>query len=229
MCFIRILMTWFTTQSFIVRWGCCYSDSFNVSNGVRQGGILSPQFFSIYVEDLSLDLLSINIGCFINRQCMNHLFYADDAVLLAPTVGGLQKLIDVCQRFAVVNDMCFNFKKSKCCAFIPPILGKLHVPEVMLGDKPLRWVVDQKYLGSVIASNCRDDLDISLQTRSIYCRGNILIRKFSACSDAVKVELFKVFMYNMYGNHLWNFLWNFYSNSSLYRPLRIAFNNLDIS
>ena len=220
-CFIRILMNWFTTQSFIVRWGSCYSDSFTVRNGVRQSGIISLYLFSVYVEDLSNELLSIKVGCFINRQCMNHLFYADDAVLLAPTVGGLQKLIDVCQEFAKSNDMCYNYKKSKCCAFIPPILGNLYTPKVSLGDKCLVWVDEHKYLGTVISSNCTDDCDIGRQTQSVFSRGNILIRKFNACSDDVKTELFKSYLYSMYGMHLWNS----FSNSSLYK-LKIAYNDV---
>ena len=40
-----------------VRWGACISDSFKVTNGVRQGGILSPQFFNIYIDSL-IDILN---------------------------------------------------------------------------------------------------------------------------------------------------------------------------
>ena len=36
-----------------VRCGVCISDSFKVSNGVRQGVILSPQVFNIYINGLS--------------------------------------------------------------------------------------------------------------------------------------------------------------------------------
>ena len=39
-----------------VRWGASISDSFNVTNGVRQGDILSRQLFNIYIDGLS-DLL----------------------------------------------------------------------------------------------------------------------------------------------------------------------------
>ena len=41
-----------------VRWSACISDSFNVTNGVRQGGILSPQLFNIYIDGLS-DILKV--------------------------------------------------------------------------------------------------------------------------------------------------------------------------
>ena len=58
---------------------------FKVSNGVRQSGVLSPKFFAIYIDDLSQDLAMCKSGCHINKQCMNHVMYADDICLLAPS------------------------------------------------------------------------------------------------------------------------------------------------
>ena len=39
-------------------WGGTYSTFFCVTNGVRQGSILSPYLFNIYVDDLSVALRS---------------------------------------------------------------------------------------------------------------------------------------------------------------------------
>ena len=36
-----------------IKWGQSTSSFFTVSNGVRQGGILSPRLFAVYVDDLS--------------------------------------------------------------------------------------------------------------------------------------------------------------------------------
>ena len=47
---IRLLLFWYTTQQICIKWGNSLSECFNVSNGVRQGSILSPKLFSIYVE-----------------------------------------------------------------------------------------------------------------------------------------------------------------------------------
>ena len=46
--------------------------------GVRQGGVLSPKLFAIYIDDLSNELALCKSGCYINEQCMNHVIYADD-------------------------------------------------------------------------------------------------------------------------------------------------------
>ena len=105
---IRIIIYWYETQTMCVRWGNLTSGSFNVSNGIRQGGILSPLFFNVYVDDLSVQLNKLNIGCISKDMIINHLMYADDLVLISPSTAGLQQLIDICQRFGVAHDIIFN-------------------------------------------------------------------------------------------------------------------------
>ena len=78
-----------------IRWGKICSTYFNVSNGVRQGGVLSPKMFAIYVDDLSLDQAMCKSGCYIDDQCLNHVMYADDICLLATSAIGLQRMLDV--------------------------------------------------------------------------------------------------------------------------------------
>ena len=92
---------------------------FKVSTGVRQGWVLSPKLFAIYIDDLSQDIALCKSGCFINEQCMNHVMYADDICLLlvAPSAIGLQRLLDVCFDFSKRNDIMFNPIKSICVVF----------------------------------------------------------------------------------------------------------------
>ena len=89
-------------------WGRWISGYFSISNGVRQGGVLSPKLFSVYVDDLSDKLVGSKIGCSINNLYMNHVMYADDICLMAPSPAALQELINVCYDFSVRNDLSFN-------------------------------------------------------------------------------------------------------------------------
>ena len=47
---VRGLAVWYTHQEICIRWGNGYSSPFSVSNGVKQGGILSPILFNVYME-----------------------------------------------------------------------------------------------------------------------------------------------------------------------------------
>ena len=83
------IIFWYTTQTMYVRWNNVISSGFGVSNGVRQGGILSPYLFCVYMDDLSNKLNDIKVGCTIGATLINHIMYADDLVLLSPSAMGL--------------------------------------------------------------------------------------------------------------------------------------------
>ena len=69
------------------------SSFFTISNGVRQGGILSPKLFSVHMDDLSNMLIRSGVGCYIDNICVNHAFYAEDLCLMAPCAITLQDRI----------------------------------------------------------------------------------------------------------------------------------------
>ena len=100
-----------------VKWGTTSSQGFTVSNGVRQGSILSPFLFNVYMDELSTILNQHSIGCFIGGRKINHLMYADDLVLVSPSSRGMQVLLDSCHEFGVSNDIVYNGNKSAtmCC------------------------------------------------------------------------------------------------------------------
>ena len=63
---VRVLLFWYQMQNVCIKRGNSYSHYFTICNGVRQGGILSPRLFALYVNQLTDRLLSYNTGCYIN-------------------------------------------------------------------------------------------------------------------------------------------------------------------
>ena len=137
---IRILSYWHEHQQMCVRWGGTYSTFFSVTNGVRQGSILSPYLFNVYVDDLSVALNACRVGCCVGDVIINHLMYADDLVILAPSVAGLSKLLSICGIFGESNDIMFNQKKSASLYFISKMLKGAHLPNVYLNGVLVKQV-----------------------------------------------------------------------------------------
>ncbi len=77
---VRILSYWYAHQTMQVKWDDCVSTPFQVSNGVRQGSILSPILFNFYMNSLSKELKMCKTGCMVGSTVVNHLMYADDCV-----------------------------------------------------------------------------------------------------------------------------------------------------
>jgi len=61
----EIMKNWLTKCSGIVRWTNCFSSVFNIYAGVRQGGLLSPALFAVYMDKLIARLKASSFGCCI--------------------------------------------------------------------------------------------------------------------------------------------------------------------
>ena len=217
---IRILSYWYSFQCLAVRWGNCISISYTVSNGVRQGGILSPFLFNCYTDEMSCLLTNSNIGCHIEDFCVNHLMYADDLVLLSASVIGLQKLLDICGVYCSEHSLLFNVIKTKCVYFCN-VKPAVTFGSISLNDTIVEVQNRFKYLGHVITADLNDDYDIESQLRCFYGRGNMIVRKFKTCSPTIKVLLFKTFCGTIYCNSLWSTY-----TDKIMKRFQIAYNNM---
>ena len=119
--FLSIIMSWYTGLSCRVKWGDCFSEWFNITAAVRQGGVLSPVLYSIYVDELITKLMALGVGCYIGSLFAAALFYADDMALLSPSIRGLQLLLNVCESYCREWDICLNVKKTKNLYFGKPL------------------------------------------------------------------------------------------------------------
>ncbi len=63
--------------------GCIYGLS--VLNGVKQGGVLSPVLFAVYIDGLLNQLSKSGVGCNMGNKFMGAVAFADDIKLLTPT------------------------------------------------------------------------------------------------------------------------------------------------
>lgn len=90
---------------------------FDIKCGLRQGCILSPLLFNLFINDLSLYLKSFGIGITIGDETVCIMLYADDIVLLAESAADLQLLLDSLKAWCALNEMNVNAAKSNVVHF----------------------------------------------------------------------------------------------------------------
>ena len=101
---VRVIIFVYEEQFAWVKWGSARSDVFSIVNGTRQGSILSPTLFALYVDELLVELRALGIGCHVAGVYMGAVGFCDDLLLIAPTRDGMQVMIKTCKRFAKHNN-----------------------------------------------------------------------------------------------------------------------------
>ena len=200
---VELLEYWYTTQQLFIKWGNTESQCFNMSNGIRQGSILSPYLFNVYVDDLNIKLNETKVGCYVSNRPVNNFSYADDLALIAPSATALNQLLKTCELFARENYIIFSTTKSVCMSILPKCSTVTRLPSIYLENSKLTYVENFNYLGHTINSKFSDDEDIRKETRKLCVQGNTIIRKFKFCNVDAKCCLFKSFCYSVYCSSLW--------------------------
>ena len=186
---VSILFNWYSNSFAAVSWNGILSDQFSVCAGIRQGGILSPVLFSVYLNSLIEKLQISGLGCHIGMLFMGALMYADDLVLLSASVHDLQLMINICVDELDCLDMKINAKKSSCIRF-----GKgfnTECAQVMVDGTPLVWSSSIKYLGIYLKSSVKFAIDIRNCRAGFYKSFNAIYCKLSRDNVDVVISLVK--------------------------------------
>ena len=115
----------------VVKWGSEASREFHVPLGVKQGGINSPDYFSLYLDPLMEILRSKGIGCHIGKLDLASIFFADDICLIVPPLSDFVLLLFV---------LDFNVWKSKIIVFSKSQHNLDHLQPIMLNGKTVEYV-----------------------------------------------------------------------------------------
>ena len=125
------------------------SKPFTVSQGVKQGCLLSPVLFSLYLNDLN-DVLPH--GVTIAGIKIKVLLYADDIVLLSNSPVELQKMIDALYNYCSMWGLILNLNKSKILVFRKSTRLSSNLTW-NYGENNIEVVNEYKYLGITLTFN----------------------------------------------------------------------------
>ena len=187
LCFLRIIMYLYLNMKSRCQWRGCYSDYFDVLTGTKQGGVISPRIFTMYMDELIARLRKRGIGCHIIDLFVACILYADDLCLVAPTRGALQEMLDICQEYCTEFCLSFNVKKSKVMLF-----GKVKsnvINPLTLNGKKLDFVPEWRYLGVTVVAGNNLSFSIRPALASFYRAVNCVLSVLHKPNELILMNL----------------------------------------
>ena len=199
---LKFICNWYENQTVCVKYNNSYSSSWKLGNGVRQGAILSPFFFAVYIDALIRKISSLNQGCRLNYIMLNIIAFADDLIILAPNANALQNIINIlCEGLNELN-LKVNPKKTSIISFTRKKnnfpLSKIYVNKVQIN-----YTKNVRYLGFIVDDSLSNQEDIVKCRNKFYSVFNVLLRKFYFLDANAFLKLFNAYCCQFYGADLW--------------------------
>ena len=171
-----------------------------MKNGVKQGAVLSPSLFTLYIDGLLCQLQQSNVGCHLGSIYAGAFGYADDIVLLAPTLSALKYMVTICESYAEQYKILFNPQKSKLMCFNVRCMDF----QLRLCGKTVNIVQNETYLGNYIGNDIVDR-GITQSACSFLQKTNHIVAEFSMLDSYSLCKLHSTYCMSLYGSELWNY------------------------
>ena len=195
-----------------VRVGNCISEWFDVRVGLRQGCVMSPWLFNIFMDGVVREVNgSVRGGLNLvdvegNAWRVSQLLFADDTALVAESEEELQQLVEGFGRVCTRRKLRINESKSKvmrCTRVVGD--GRMNV---VLNGEVLEEVESFKYLGSHVSVDGRIDVEVKHRMNEV-CKvlgGMHQVFRNRALGMNAKKRLYEglVVPTALYGAETWN-------------------------
>jgi hypothetical protein len=143
-CYWRALVVYYRGSIGIIKANNSTSKEFEIKEGVKQGGILSPFLFNYFINDLLEKCQQTNMGAKIGNKIMCIIGYCDDIIIMSPVANQMNKLLQICQEYADCWKLEFNVDKCNWLVFGEEIIQNV---EISLNGQRLKKVNFLDHLG----------------------------------------------------------------------------------
>ena len=184
-----------------------------MTNGCRQGAILSAIAYCFYCEGLFALLKRRRAGCWVLGTYYGLFGYSDvTGPWLPGSLDSLQKILETCQEYAASHNLKFLTDpnprkcKTKCLAFLK---NPRDLPKLMLCGNELPWVDRLKHLGNTINDSINGgQLDTKIKS-ACYVQNNVsLNQEFDFSHPKSKLTVNSIYNSHHTGSQIWNLFGN---------------------
>jgi hypothetical protein len=124
---------------------------FSVGVGVRQGCVLSPILFAIFIDGVAEELRELGIGVPVEGEVLSLLMYADDIVLMAECESDLQQMLEVVYNYSKRWRFELSETKTEVVVFGGRVMEEWG--GFKIGEKEVKVVKGYRYLGIEVKEN----------------------------------------------------------------------------
>ena len=150
--------------------------------GVKQGDVLSPTLFSMYVNDLAIKIRNSKLGVEVADMTVGILLYADDIVLLADCEKDLQNMLNIVADWCVKWRLVVNNDKTQIVHFRKPSVERSEFT-FMFGRFGLVYAKSYKYLGLILDEHMNFKEGTQVLSDSAGRALGSVLNKVKACKD----------------------------------------------
>ena len=111
--FLKAIQSLYKSVSCTVKINDNFTEWFQVNMGVKQGCVLPPTLFSMYINDLANEIKSLRCGVAFNDTIISILLYADDIALIAGNEQYLQKMLNILSEWSKNRELASMKRKLK--------------------------------------------------------------------------------------------------------------------
>ena len=212
-----------------VRMGGSMSEWFDVRGGVRQGCVISPLLFNIYMDFVVKQALAqMPEGCGVELAYHAHgklqqkkwgkgclevllvLLYADDMVLMSNDRGELATMLKVMDKVSAGMGLRINVSKTEIMAIkLKPKEGRVEqeAEEVVISEGVVKEVSQFKYRGSVLVADGKLDVELNIRKGRAYGRFNAFKKLWGSkhLFVSTKVKCYRAYVLPilLFGSETW--------------------------
>ena len=206
---LRVLIFVYQEQYAWVKWGKEKSQLFRIQNGTRQGSVLSPALFSVYMDDLLLCLRKSGVGCQVGGVFAGAVGYADDLLLLAPSRSAMQKMLQLCEGYAKETNLEFSthpdpVKSKSKCIFMTGHMKSSKPVNLQLYGVDLPFVKTANHLGHQISEDCTMDQDIRCRRAEFIGNSTDVREMFSFAQPNQIIQAVRTYCCSMHNCMTWD-------------------------